>query len=119
MDFKDSHFKMIFWYLVILSIVILAYDFGITFLTIPEKSVRFADGHSSSFTNILIAIVSFFTGAAVGTISKKKTDNEITNSTVTNGGPEGDSGTIPPGSGEPGTGTRLYANRGTSGGGQP
>jgi len=78
MDFKDYHFRMIFWFLVVLSAIILIYDFGITFLSIPEKSIRFADAHSSSFTNILIAIVSFFTGAAVGTISKKKTQTDET-----------------------------------------
>lgn len=75
MDFKDAHFKMIFWFCVGLSVAILSYDFGITFLSIPEKSIRFADTHSSSFNNILIAIVSFFTGAAVGNITKTKNNN--------------------------------------------
>lgn len=77
MDFKENHFRLIFWFCAALTVIILAYDFGITFLEIPEKSVRFADSHSSSFNNILIAIVSFFTGAAVGTITKsKKNTNE-------------------------------------------
>lgn len=88
MDFKDSHFKMIFWFLVCLSFIILIYDFGITFISIPEKSIRFADAHSSSFTNILIAIVSFFTGAAVGTITKK---SNVNNEDSTNSGNSGGS----------------------------
>lgn len=110
MDFKEAHFKMIFWYLVVLSVVILIYDFGITFLTIPEKSIRFADGHSSSFTNILIAIVSFFTGAAVGTITKKKTDNESTGNR-TDGRVEGTAESVPAGNEQPGPDTRVYVNR--------
>lgn len=89
MDFKESHFRMIFWFLCTLSAVIMIYDFGITFLNIPEKSVRFADTHSSSFNNILIAIISFFTGAAVGSITKKK-DNGTESNSETHGNGSGD-----------------------------
>lgn len=62
---NDTHFDKIFWFCVGLCGVILLYDFGITFIPIPAEAIRFADSHSSGFTNILIAVVSFFTGASV------------------------------------------------------
>lgn len=92
MDFKDLHFKYIFWFCVGLSVLIIGYDYGITFFQVPEKSVRFADTHSSSFNNILIAIVSFFTGAAVTSISKSKNKEDAKIQNQTDPGPAEGSG---------------------------
>jgi len=39
----DKHFKMIFWFIVFTTILVLGYVFVITFMIIPKENQRFVD----------------------------------------------------------------------------
>jgi hypothetical protein len=74
MDTKESHFKYVFWFISVLSGIIMAYIAAATFIELPEKSVRFVDSNIGYFQNILVAVVSYFVGASIDK-SKNNTDN--------------------------------------------
>lgn len=40
---RDEHFRKVFWFCVMVTIIALAYVFLITFFVIPEKNMRHAD----------------------------------------------------------------------------
>ncbi len=73
MDQKETHFKYVFWFISVLSGIIMAYIAAATFIELPEKSVRFVDSNIGYFQNILVAVVSYFVGAS---IDKSKTNND-------------------------------------------
>lgn len=81
MNNDNKHFIYIFWFIVGLTAVTIAYNIAITFIAIPEKNIRFAD----TFQGFLLG-TAMGTGISylIGSSAEKTKQNNSVNQTNIN-----------------------------------
>lgn len=62
MDSQESQFNKTFWYISGMSLLIMGYVIGVTFLPIPETNQRFADIALAFLLGVISTNASFLTG---------------------------------------------------------
>lgn len=79
MENKDAHFKLVYYFIVGLSALIMIYIFSATFMAIPKDNVRYVDGAFGFLLGILSSAVMYLVGGNPNPTKKNEPDTtEIT-----------------------------------------
>lgn len=77
-QFKEMHFKPIYNYVIVISLIVLGYVIAVTFLPIPIDNIRFVDISFGFLLNLLAQNASYLTGGTPLNTSRRPETPVIT-----------------------------------------